>query len=110
MEALRCRRCGETLVAKSGQKVQCQSCLTVYSVKTATAASALLAAQSPHSALPKGFVCVYSTDDWIPFTKFVICDRCSLQGHRCWNWDCEGTAPPGQITCDACAPRASDSV
>ena len=109
MEALRCRRCGDTLVANAGQKVQCQSCLTVYSVKPFDAASALLAA-SQHSALPRGFVCFYATDERGPFTKIVICDRCSLQEHRCWNWDCGGKAPPGQIACDVCTLRASGSV
>jgi hypothetical protein len=110
VEALRCRRCGDTLVAQAGQHVQCQSCLTAYSVKTVDGAHALLAAQSEHTPLPDGFICWYARidDKSIAPSQLVICDKCSLKEHACCR--CSRAAAPGQIMCDECSKGVEHRV
>jgi hypothetical protein len=59
MQELSCRRCGAGLLAVAGRKVQCRSCLAVFSVKTAEDAKRILSSSSEHSRLPRGVLCIF---------------------------------------------------
>ena len=103
VKALHCRRCGEVLIGRVGQKVQCEACLTVYSIKTAEAARDLLD-WFKHSPLPSSAACVYGR----PTERavfLVVCARCGSESKPCIF--CGRLAPPGAMTCGNCSAAAA---